>query len=231
MSSISTMTTQEYERFMFYLESLPREIDTPIDSLGNNCVWNLAISYDEIYKKLDEMNFFDSEVVSVGSGNGKLELEMFFDVEDRETADYILVPKMTCVDPEPFSHNRDNKLYFEPKYPYVSELIKSEPEMVDNCNLMLIWPSCNEEEGKYALEAIELLNPKMVVILYEVSGCAGTEDLRRFIYDVQKARNDKWSFSSLIEKEYDREHSNKDTLYLELVCLMRVDVSGRPELV
>jgi hypothetical protein len=224
------ISREDYAIFMRYLDSLPREIDTPIDSFGNNSVWNLAISYDEIYKKLDELKFFDSEVVSVGSGNGKLELEMFFDVEDREMARDFWVPKMTCVDPKPFSHNRDNKLYFEPKYPYVSELIKTKPEMVDNCNLMLIWPSCNEEEGKYALEAIELLNPKMVVILYEVSGCAGTKDLRRFIYDVQKARNDKWSFSSLIEKEYDTEHS-RDTLYLELDCLKRVDAVVHTELV
>ncbi len=210
------MTVEEYQRFTMYLESLPREIDTPLDSFGNNSVWNLAISYNEIYFQCDKIGLFDlKKVISVGSGNGKLELEMFYDVEDRHLA--VENDEIICVDPNPFSHNDDN-LYFKPKYSYVSELIISESDMVNDCGLMLIWPYPSEE-GKYAMKAIEMLNPKKVVILYEDSGCAGTEELRRFIYEVKNGKNERWSYDSLISREY--ESTTRTTLYFELICITR----------
>ena len=129
--------------------------------------------------KLDEfyqifIRFNSDQIISVGSGECGLEvhLEEKFD------------RKILCVDPNPTFHGNDNALFLktrDPDYPLVDDLIKDNEELVGNCNVILNWPSPNDQGRSFDILAIKTLNPKMVFLLFEESGSSGSPDLINWI--------------------------------------------------
>jgi hypothetical protein len=115
------------------------------------------------------------KIISVGSGNA------FFEsiVRNNVFENMKLRLDIVCVDPNPdkfiphvsrknlfnasFTHNK--RIFIQPKFPTVQELISTNSRIVENCFLMLIWPDPNLS---YDLEAILLLKPIGIFIIYTI---------------------------------------------------------------
>lgn len=103
----------------------------------------------------------DTQIISVGSGNGAF--ESFYN------------QNIICVDPHPTKYLRNNQIYTKPLYSYVEELVREKPELIGNSNLMLISPPPGDEIT-YDIEAIRLLKPKCILIVGEFTGtCSSSQ--------------------------------------------------------
>jgi hypothetical protein len=126
--------------------------------------WRKYLSKDIINEYLD-IAFIkygeDKKIISVGSGYADTEFS-FIKRNNKE---------IICVDPYPFSHGNFGNVLVKPKYDYVDDLIKNEPDVIGNCHLLLIWPLPNE--SIYDLESIEKLKPLSIIIIYDPSGSSG----------------------------------------------------------
>jgi hypothetical protein len=155
---------------------IPHEIDSPNNYNGSE--WNEKIPFNAVKECCDRIFTLTTEeekippIISVGSGNGKLEKYL---IEN----DY---PNIICIDPKVFSHNVDKILHIKPEYDNVDEIIVKKPEVVGNCFLMIIYPS---QEGTpdsgYDIEAIRKLNPRRILVLYENIGYSGSYELIKFL--------------------------------------------------
>lgn len=74
-----------------------------------------------------------------------------------------------------FDTNTYNHLFHKPDYKFTSDLIVDKPKLISANHLLLIWSFPNE--SVYDVEAIELLKPKYITIVYEAGGVAGGEQL------------------------------------------------------
>ena len=132
--------------------------------------WNYKISFDELSQYVKGHFIDDLPIISVGSGNGKFE----------KHCSRVIEKDIICVDPKPNSYNTGVGLYVKPIYGTFEELIENSPEIVGNCNLLIIWatPSLT-----YDIDAIKALKPVKMVILYDASGSAGSGDFHDYIDD------------------------------------------------
>jgi hypothetical protein len=133
--------------------------------------WRKHLSKDIINEYLDTAFIKygeDKKIISVGSGHADTE----FSFMERNKKEII------CIDPSPFSHGRFGSVLVNPKYDYVDELIKNEPDVVGNCHLLLIWPLPNE--STYDIEAVEKLKPLSLVIIYEPTGSSGGSEFLKY---------------------------------------------------
>ena len=132
--------------------------------------------------------FNSDPVVSVGSGECGFETHL--ELKHAESTREIL--KILCVDPDPTSHY-NNPILFpmtrHPDYPLVKDLIEDKPDLIGNCNLILNWPSPNNDGNSYDIKAILDLNPKMVFLLFEATGSSGSPDLLNWIVNSVKGKD------------------------------------------
>ncbi len=150
-------------------------------------VWRKYLSKDTINEYLDTafMKYGeDKKIISVGSGHADTE----FSFMERNKKEII------CVDPFPYSHGSFGSVLVKPKYDYVDDLIKNEPDVVGNCHLLLIWPlPC---DSTYDIDAIEKLKPLSIVVIYDPTGSSGGTE---FLYY-------KWLFNWREEGENEQKY-------------------------
>lgn len=94
-------------------------------------------------------------IVSVGSGTGKYE-KYLASVQDLATC------RWNLVDPKPREFDK-TPMKWSPHCSYTKDLVTQVPDVVGNCILLLIWPG----QTGYDFEAVELLNPRGIVVLWE----------------------------------------------------------------
>lgn len=143
--------------------------------------------------------FNSDQIVSVGSG--KCGLEVYLEEKfDR---------KILCIDPDPGSYLNDDKRFpktRDPDYPLVDDLIRDREELIGNCNVILNWPSPNNQGDSFDILAIKALNPKMIFLLFEESGSSGSPDLINWIWGKVEGCEPKGNvpgLSAFIMKMYD----------------------------
>lgn len=71
-----------------------------------------------------------------------------------------------------------------PAFATVQDLIKEKESIVGACCVLLIWPEPSGKLGRslvYDVEAIQLLNPRVVVLVYETHGGAGSDSLHEWL--------------------------------------------------
>jgi len=108
------------------------------------------------------------EIVSVGSGNGRIERAVNAAYRERYPASSDL--NFVLVDPDP---QFDGIVDFD----YVDDLIEKRPAIVGNCVLFIIWPMPVGQNDGYDIDSIRKLQPRAVLIVYMTLGSAGSEDL------------------------------------------------------
>ena len=116
-------------------------------------------------------------IVSVGCGPGTTEwkLKHKYGLGDR---------RWILVDPAPESFQK-----YPPGGHYslrvdadlVKNLIQKEPNLVGNCVLFLPWPSPNDDAGNYDMEAVILLHPKAIILVFETVGSAGSHAMHTWL--------------------------------------------------
>lgn len=127
---------------------------------------------------LDFLNLHSTlPVISVGSGNAILE----------DICSKLYKIKIFCVDPDPTSY-KGEKIFLQPDYPYVDNLICEHENFIGNCVLIINWAT---PELNYDFEAIEKLQPIAFWVLYDENGNAGGEKFHNFIksesnYNIEK---------------------------------------------
>ncbi len=117
-------------------------------------------------------------VLSVGSGNGFIE----YALTNRFKA-IQQFPKIICIDPEPESFHPYHQIrHHKPEYASVKDYLlkgnNDEKEANKRC-LFLHWPTPNASTFDY--EAIELLRPTIILLVYEQWGGAGGTLLHNFL--------------------------------------------------
>ena len=141
--------------------------------MGNAGIWSDNIPYDTFKEYITLMRSNNQPLVSVGSGLGLNEKKIELDLN----------VNIICIDPDPYSFNNrgecDEKKCHLPEYPLVDDLIKEQPNIIGNCNLMLCWPYPND--STYDIEAIIKLKPSSVLVIYESLGGAGGIQLHNWL--------------------------------------------------
>jgi hypothetical protein len=137
-----------------------------------------GIPISEIYSYLNTMPQ-EMPVISVGSGNGVLEYKL----------QELGIKNIICVDPDPESYDKypENNNCIKPSYDVVENLLKDKPELVEQCVLLLGWPSPNESTFDY--EAVMALNPYGIVLVYETLGGAGGDKLHTWLNEPEGYQN------------------------------------------
>jgi hypothetical protein len=146
--------------------------------MGTAPAWNKHIHIANIAKYLQTaLTAGDYPIVSVGSGTGIHEAAL----ED------LLKRPIICVDPAPHTFeplDSDAKEHL-PDYPLVTDLVRSKPEIVGKCHVLVIWPIVDmHAKSCYITDAIDVLNPATVTVLYESLGSAGFTSFRCWIYKI-----------------------------------------------
>lgn len=156
------------------------------------------------------------EFASIGSGNGKIEKWL---VDETDAT-------ITCVDPDPTAYT-PGQVMIAPEFSTVDGLISSRPDSVGNIGVLLVWPSPNsgggfgfddaDEESKvgYDLDAIQQLNPPVIVLMYASCGASGSEDLQEWVYSHE-------GYTAVLKDEHPSE-TFIGTLRYELLVLVRDD--------
>jgi hypothetical protein len=145
--------------------------------LINNKIFDkkIVITNDLIVEQFKNiLTKIDHQIISVGSGNGVQEHYL----------SVVLKRSIICVDPDPesFEPYPDTGFFQIPDYDDVKLLIKFKPELINNCILFLNWPAPNN--SFYDIEAIELLKPKGILLIYESLGGAGGSKLQKWIQQI-----------------------------------------------
>jgi len=137
------------------------------------------------------------KIVSVGSGNGSMEFKLCEKLN-------FPIENMICVDPEPESYKEypTDQKYLPPSYKTVSELIHDQKDLIGTCGVFINWSYPNmihESKSTYwDLEAISLLNPEWIVVVYAKCGAAGSFALHKFL-NKYGAPNDTKIYANLQE--------------------------------
>lgn len=196
-----------------------------IDGLDSS--WNRLISFEELNNIF--VNFFDNneQIFSIGSGGGHLE-HSFNNYVSR-------INKIMCmigIDPNPKSYSKEVKL--APLYENIQQLISLKPEVIENCQIAIIWSSPGN--SNYDIDAILTLKPKKIIILYEETGAAGGEKLHKFInkceylkencnennFDERYNYDIKYKVNTLIERKFTSKISKYDVDYYILKSFERI---------
>ncbi len=113
----------------------------------------------------------DSIIISVGSG---------FGVTERELESEYKV-KIITIDPleEKFQPPEDMMLAKLPMFPDCHTFMEKYQDEKSDIIMILDWPS--PYDATYAIEAIELVKPKTIVIRYASCGAAGSKRLQSFL--------------------------------------------------
>ena len=151
--------------------SISMSISMNTGSINGYTEWNCKISFCELGNYMREHLDNKTPIISVGSGSGKFEYH-YNHIFISSPEDAII-----CIDPAPLSYNRCKKIYCEPKFSTVDDLIKNKPDIVGNCQLLIIW---SPPDNSYDIDAINLLKPGKMVILYDGSESAGSSDFHRY---------------------------------------------------
>ncbi len=139
-------------------------------------------------------------IVSVGCGSGIYESEICRIVEGFKD-------KLILVDPDPTSFSKEIVPGMKPHYKHVLDLIKSNPKVVSNCVLLLIWPYAQHyvlpspyvnSSGEtvdlridYDIEAVNLLKPCSIICLYEKpdsmpNGASASDGMVKLLYNPER---------------------------------------------
>ena len=100
-------------------------------------------------------------IISVGSGNGSVE----------QCLENINDCSIICVDPKPNSFQPNFDQQRKPNFSTVSDLISKNPKLVENCDLLINWPTPND------FDAIIDLKPKRIVLVVGTDGSSGGDKL------------------------------------------------------
>lgn len=171
--------------------------------------YNIAVStlgLDIVNDYIQNVNkTYNLPFVSVGSGDALLE-------SNNKNVNWI------CVDPKPEEYMKDrNKgnVYLKPKYAYVKDLVDNEPNLVNNVVLFINWAYPGLD---YDYEAIKILNPVAILVIYDQNGVAGGLMFHDWIPSSYSKENE---YNIL----YETNESAEDMLYASIVWLNRSDVN------
>lgn len=123
-----------------------------------------GFNYSLITKFILAASYPNLPIISVGSGAGTLEKYL----------QSVITNRIICVDPDPQSFQTepiDWTKGIKPSYPTINDLLKVEPNVKNNSLMLLAWPSPNS--SNYDCEAINLVKPVGVILIYELIGAAG----------------------------------------------------------
>ena len=119
-------------------------------------------------------------IISVGSGCGEIE-----DYIERERNKTII-----CIDPNPESsigknyHQKTNSSVVKPpNYPTLDNFLNEVDIKNKKITLMIIWSTPRGYD--YDIEAISKLNPENIIILYDVTGSAGSRYLHHWLAPIK----------------------------------------------
>jgi len=149
-----------------------------------------SFGFDETRDMIVEFarNYQNRTLVSVGSGNGRLEAGLI-----------AMGVNVVCIEPQwnDFGSEGLEAPFVEPAFRTVADYVIHNPEIVGNVVLLLNW--CNPCESKYDLEAIEQLNPVAFWVIYEKwkaaydrnepSGAAGGQSFHVFLSETEAYEN------------------------------------------
>jgi hypothetical protein len=142
----------------------------------NTIGWNPIVSHMKHAASVDPKMFW----VSVGSGTGEIEHRLKNEIKEL---------KIACIDPADPDEWKHLHLKFpkngkciKPSYKYTEDLIREKKFLVGKCGLLLCWPSPKGiGEKNWDIEAIKLLEPRVIVLIYETSGGSGGPNLNLWI--------------------------------------------------
>lgn len=168
-----------------YMEKNRQYMNMGIHSIGIESCVNMLTKFINAYP--------GKKTISVGSGNAILESLCNND-------------SIICVDPKPLSFCINHKLekpFVEPLYATVDDLIKNEPEHVDNSILYLGW--CTSGNSTFDMEAVTKLKPHAFLSLNStactsdgVLSIAGGDKLHNFLSDQSETKE--YEIKSVITK-------------------------------
>jgi len=152
---------------------------------------NVPIEHIRIY--LEDCINISNNIISIGCGNGIYEYEISKNTQR-------LKNKMILIDPAPESfQNYPTKDFLTVDYNTVEDIIKNNPNVINNCVLLLIWTpptkypymSTVDDTIGFDFKAVELLKPKSVICLYEIPkdktfGCAGSIKMSELLLNPNK---------------------------------------------
>lgn len=118
-----------------------------------------------------------SPIISIGSGLGTTEsyIEKNADIE------------IICVDPNPESYQEPSTKFTEahhPDYGTTTELIDSNPDIIENCNIILNWPTPNDKGNNYDMKAILDLKPRLILAICDSSGSGGGTEFLNWLREI-----------------------------------------------
>ena len=162
---------------------------TSYSNLLNPCVYSFGKEQTLCGLKQFAAAYPGRIIVSVGSGNGFLELQLvLFDIS------------VICVDPKwnewtECAHGLDEP-FLAPLFPTVEALVKTHPDLVGNCIVFLNW--CYPNESDYDFWAIQHLAPLAFWVNFEKysldykngkpSGSAGGRRFHRFLQETEEKK-------------------------------------------
>ena len=137
--------------------------------MGNKPSWYDELGYDFIVKCLSKLD--DSPIVSIGSGTCGHEINL----------EKLINRKIICVDPEgKFSSDGPIKEERKPDFATAKDYLAANPD--GSCHMLIIWPDPNF--STYDVEAIQLLKPKTITIVYESTGGSGGATLSTWLESI-----------------------------------------------
>ena len=138
---------------------------------GSKNTVDIKPAFEAAFKTID-----DPIIISVGSGFGVTEKEL----DSKYNVDIITIDPLE----EKFQKPEDMSLVKLPMFPDCQTFMdsiesKTDDDINDNIIMILDWPSPNE--ATYGIKAIELVEPKVIVIRYAACGAAGSNLLHSFL--------------------------------------------------
>jgi hypothetical protein len=164
-------------------------------------------------------------IVSIGSGNG---------VAEHMIQNHFKQHRIICVDPNPTSCTpfpTNGTKFIQPHYALTQDLVTAEPEIVNQCIVVFIWPNpTGDDNVAYDIEAIALLQPKAVFVVYDYTGSSGSASLIRWIDSLfpklnLKFRNHMWLDASP-EDDSSKPRYNHPEIWYSLVRDQPGDTTG-----
>lgn len=138
-------------------------------------------------------------IVSVGTGCGTVDskLKQFWN-----RPCYLVDPNLN--QEKIWSRKGDQQRVLTPDFADVNDLIAAHPEIVGECGVSIIYPF--PSAGPYDVEAIQLLKPRVIVLLYELHETSGSEELFEWL-GTQEEYIEPGSYQSLdLSIRYQRLH-------------------------
>lgn len=117
-----------------------------------------GVPLDDLARLLSLATKDNNNIVSVGCGTGKYEQYM--------KSKYLLKEmNWILVDPNQKSYDK-SEVVIRSDFENCEKLVKSKPELIKNCVLLLIWPSPNNSDYDY--QAVQLLKPCEIISMWEL---------------------------------------------------------------